>query len=358
MKKFLMSVAIIGVLAVAGAGVVVGVWAAALSSPEELVERPDTTPAVAIQPIVPKHVDDRVYLTGVAEAWEAVTISAEMAGKIERQTYDEGDAVAAKDEIIRINTTSIEARLDQARAEHKLTEQEYERVKELRARGISSPQEYDRAATNRDAASAGLRMAEVEFAHSIIRPGIDGVVDRLYNEAGEYVTIGKPLVRVVQVDTVKVLVGIPERDVPHFKPGDPVMMRFDALSDRIINGTIFRIATTAEPATRSFVTEIRVDNPGRTIKPGMVARVALVRASFPEAITVPMFAVLSRPEGRFVFIEKDGHAVMRAVEVGFFQEGEVLITKGLDPGDHLIVTGHRTLRDGDAVRVVEGAAQP
>jgi len=350
MKKFFLSIAIIGVLAFVGTGIVVSVWAAALSTPPEVIEKPDTTPTVAVQVVEPKRVEDRLYLTGVADPWEAVTISAEIAGKIEWQGCEEGDTVDANQELIRINTTSIQARLDQARAENKLSEQEFERVKELRARGISSPQEFDRASTNLEATSAVVRLAEVDFAHSVIQPGIAGIVDRLYNEAGEFVTVGKPLVRVVQVDKVKVLVGIPERDVPRFSNGDSVLMRFDALEEQIFNGKIFRIATTAEPASRSFITEIEVDNPGRILKPGMVARVALVREAYPEAITAPMFAVLSRPEGRFVFVVEDGKAVMRSVEVGFFQDGEVLVTKGLNAGDALITTGHRTLRDGQPVR--------
>ncbi len=358
MKKFFMSLVIIGALAAVGAVIVVGVWAAALSTPQEIVEKPDTTPAVAVQTIAPHRVEDRLYLTGVAEPWEAVTISAEISGKIEWQGRDEGDPIQAGEEIIRINTTAIQARLDQARAEHTLSGQEFERIRELRDRGISSPQEFDRASTNREAKQAMVRLAEVDFEHSVIKPGITGVVDRMYNEAGEFITVGMPLVRIVQVDKLKVLVGIPERDVSHFKPGDTVQMRFDALTDRIIEGRIFRIATTAEPSSRSFVTEIEVENPGGVLKPGMVARVALVRAAFPEAITVPMFAVLSRPEGRFVFVERDGVAEMRSIEVGFFQEGEVLVTRGLSGGENLIVTGQRTLRDGEPVRVAPAVGQP
>jgi len=198
-----------------------------------------------------------------------------------------------------------------------------------------------------DTTGAILPGAEAE----ILNEGTGAVMKQVSNEAGEFVSIGAPLVRVVQVDRIKVLVGIPERDVPHFKPGDDVSVGFDALPDRACSGRIFRIATTAEPATRTFITEIEVENSDRAIKPGMIARVALVRASFPEAITVPMFAVLSRSDGRFVFVERGGLAESRPVEVGFFQDGEVLITRGLDAGDRLIVVGHRTLRDGEPVRV-------
>ncbi len=352
MKKFFLSLVIIGGLSVVGGGIIAGVWAAQLSTPEPVIEKPDTTPRVAVQVVEPKEVRDILYLVGVAEPWEAVTISSEVTGKIEWQGVDDGDRAAKGQELIRVNTTSLQARLAQVRADFKLAEQELARLSELRERGISSPQEYDRAATNRESTAAMLKMAEIELDHSMIRGEFDGVVDRVFTEAGEYVSVGKPLVRLVQVDKLKVLVGVPERDVPRFNVGDSVLMRFDALPEKNISGRIHRIATTAEPSTRTFVTEIEVDNSDGVLKPGMIARVALARAVYPEAITVPMFALISRPEGRFVYVEDGERASLRPVEVGFFQNEQVLVSSGLSAGDRLIVMGQRTLNDGDTVRVV------
>lgn len=353
MKRFLLSLAIIAVLATLGMGVIVSVWATTKAAPEEVIEKPDTTSRVAVQTLEGKEVRDLLYLVGVAEPWEAVTLSAEVTGKIEWQGVDDGDRAAKNQELIRINTTSLQARFDQVNADHSLALQEYDRIQELRERGISSSQEFDRASTNRDSTAAMLKMAEIELEHSVIKSEFDGVVDRVYNETGEYVSVGKPLARIVQVDKLKVLVGIPERDVPRFKAGDTVMMRFDALPERTISGTIYRIATTAEPATRTFITEIEVDNKDGVLKPGMITRAALVRALYPDAITVPMFTLISRPEGRFVFVEENGRAALRPVEIGFFQDGQVLITQGLSAGDRLIVMGQRTLNDGETVIVAE-----
>ena len=101
-----------------------------------------------------------------------------------------------------------------------------------------------------------------------------------------------------------------------------------------------------------------MDNSGGVLKPGMIARVALGRAEYPEAITVPMFTLLSQQEGRYVFVENAGRAVLRPVEAGFFQNDQVLIQSGLAAGDRLIVNGQRNLNDGDAVRVVPGVGAP
>lgn len=353
MKKLVVSVALIAVMGLAGAGVIASALAIQAATPEERIAKPEDLPNVAVRVLEPRTVRDHLLLTGTAEPWQAVTISAEVTGKIEWQGVDEGHVVQADQDLVEINTTSIRARLAQAEAEHNLAVQEFERMRELRERGISSPQEYDRAATNRDATQARLRLAQIDLENSIIKATFDGVVDKVRHEEGEFVTVGAPMVRLVQVDKIKVLVGIPERDIRHFKTGDVVEVQFDAVPDRMFPGTIYRIATTAEATTRSFVTEIEVDNEEGLLKPGMMARVRLVRQAYPDAITIPMFALLNRPEGRFVFVEQDERAVLRSVEVGFFQEGEIYVMSGLAAGDRLIVMGQRTLRDGDAVRVGE-----
>lgn len=355
MKKLITSLLLIGVMGLASVGVIMSVWAAQAAKPEERIAKDEKIPTVDVVVLEPKTVKDPLLLTGTAEPWEAVTISAEVTGKIEWQGVDEGQAVAKDQDLVEINTTSIRARLSQAQAEHNLAVQEFERMRELRERGISSPQEYDRAATNRDATQATLRLAEIDLENSIIKATFDGVVDELENEEGEFVTVGSPMVRLVQVDKIKVVVGIPERDIRHFREGDKVDVQFDAVPDRVLEGQVYRIATTAEATTRTFATEIEVDNADGLLKPGMIARVRLVREAHPNAITIPMFALMNRPEGRYVFLAEDERAVMRSVEVGFFHGGEVYVTRGLSPGDRLIVTGQRTLRDGDAIRVAEAA---
>ncbi|MCI5223525.1 MAG: hypothetical protein D3924_12855 [Candidatus Electrothrix sp. AR4] len=79
----------------------------------------------------------------------------------------------------------------------------------------------------------------------------------------------------------------------------------------------------------------------------------MVKAVNEQAIAVPLYAVISRNEEHFVYIEKEGKAGKRAVKPGFLEGWQVLISSGLEAGEKVIIEGHRTISDGQAVKVVK-----
>jgi len=317
----------------------------------------EKAPNVKVRVVKPVTFEDRLILTGSVEPWEEVSLSAEVAGKIEWQGVEEGDPAARGQELVKIDTDAIRVELEQAQAREKLAAQELNRIEGLRKDGITSPQDLDQAVTQRDVASATVRALELQLAKSVVRAPFDGIVDQLANEEAEFVDRGAPLVKLVQVHKVKVQVGIPERDIPFFEVGEPVTVSLDALPGQEFEGAIYRIATTASTSTRTFVTEVELDNIAGVLRAGMVARVRLVRKSYPDAITVPIFSVLSLENKYIVYVEENGIAQPREVEVGIFQDDVVHIPRGLSPGDRVIVVGQREVRPGDPVRVMEETAE-
>lgn len=316
------------------------------------------TPAksVAVQVLQAIDLEDRLLLTGSVYAWEDVWLSAEVAGNIKWQGIDEGQAVAKGQELIRIDTDTIRARIDQANAQHKLAVQEMARMDQLRKSGISSSQELDQVTAQRDVTSAEVRTLDIQVSKSVISAPFDAIIDKLPNEQNEFVNVGTELVHLVQIDRVKIIVGIPERDVPLFAKDAPVKITLDALPGQEFPGTIYRIATSATLDTRTFETEVAVDNPQGILKPGMIARARLVRHIYPGAIQVPIFAVIPVEKKYLTYIEENGTAQPRDVEVGLFQDNMVHITSGLKAGDRLIVKGQREVRPGEPVKVTEERA--
>ena len=308
---------------------------------------------VKVQVLRPMTVYDEVALMGSLEPWEDVTLSAKTPGEIERQGVEEGQVVQAGRELLRIDTKSIQVSFEQAQAQYKAAARELERLDQMREEGISSPQQRDRALVDYEVASTNLRATELKLADSVINAKFDGVVDTLYQEEGEYVNIGAALVRLVELDRVKLVIGIPERDVAYFSKGDPVTVRLDAFPEKRFFGTIFLIAATAEQSTHTFTTEIALDNADGKLKPGMIAQARLVRQSFPDSIMIPIFSLITTDTGRRTFIDADGVAREREVEVGFLRGKLIHVREGLKPGDRLIVVGQRDLRDGDRIEVRE-----
>jgi membrane fusion protein (multidrug efflux system) len=324
--------------------------AAAAMQAEPARER---VPPVRVMPLKSCTVEDRLVLTGGVLPWEDILVSAESGGKIDSIRVKEGDRVAAGQELVRVDTRLLNAHLDQARAQEKLASQELRRVQSLADKGVATTQASDKVAADSEMAAANLRVVEIQLEKSVVSAPIPGIVDRLFKDESEFVDTGMPLVRLVQMDKVKVSVGVPEREVVNFSQGAPAIVTLDAIEGREFNGTIHKIATTADPSTLTFVTEIAVDNPDGVIKPGMVARVRLVRRVCPDSVMVPIFSVMTVENQRFVMVEDSGVARVRPIEIGIIQDDVVQAASGLKPGDRLIVSGQRELVEGDPVQVTE-----
>lgn len=353
MKRVLLNIGVILAIIVVGGGIAM-VGMAMRSSPSDAEIVSDRRPTnVKVQILDSMTVDDELSLMGTLEPWEDVTLSAKTVGEIEWQDVEEGDTVEAGQDLMRIDSKAVQVALDQARAQHKLTVRELERTERMSEEGISSPQQRDRALVDFEVASTNLRAAEINVEDSVIKAKFAGVVDTLHEEEGEFVSAGKPLLRLVQLDHVKLVIGIPERDVGYFSVGDEVEVSLDAIPGRSFEGTIFRISATGERATHTFVTEVTLDNADGALKPGMIAKARLVRASFPDSVMVPLFALVTSEAGRHAVVDDGGVARVRPVELGLLKGNLIHVTTGLVPGERLIVLGQRELRDGDQVAVRE-----
>ena len=85
----------------------------------------------------------------------------------------------------------------------------------------------------------------------------------------------------------------------------------------------------------------------------MFARADIVKQSRDQALTIPFYSIISRNNEQYVFVEKDGVAEKRNVKTGIMEEWMVEITDGLEPGDHVVVEGHRDVENGRKVKVVK-----
>lgn len=355
MKKFVITLVLCAGIALLG-GLVVYVASAKYAEREAArsgANHEKRVPNVKVQVLKPGLIEDKFTATGTIDGWENITTSAEVGGKIEWKGVETGDTVKKDQELFRIDTEAMQTRYEQAKAQAKLAVQEYDRAQRLSNTGVTAQRDQDSATANRDVAEADLRAMEIQLRKSVARAPIDGVVAHVFSERDEFTDVGKPLVNIVQLEKVKMRVGIPERDVPYFKAGDAVRIQVDALPGRTFDGTIHLIAPAADLMTHTFEAEIAIDNADRCLKPGMIARAHLVRTQYLDAIAVPIFSTALINDKRFAFVEQDGKAELREVEVGVIQGSNVHVTSGLKPGDRLIVVGQRDARPGEPVNVTE-----
>ena len=311
------------------------------------------TPAVQVSVITvaPETVRDVIFLPGTTEAWQDVQVAADTAGRIEWIGPREGERVRKGDLLIKIDVSALKAALEHAEAQFQLADDLYQRRRRLYERKIIAREELDQSATQRKLAATDLEQIKVRYNHGFPRSPINGIINHLYVDAGEFIDTGKPIADIVNIDRIKINVRVPELDIRFVREGQKTPVKIDAFPERTLSGVVDFVSFKADPATKTFLVRTLIENPSADIRPGMIGRVAFMRRVIADALLAPLFALVDKGGERLVFIEKDGVAQSRTVSIGVIEGDRVQITSGLNPGDHLIVKGHTEVEDGIKVIV-------
>jgi membrane fusion protein, multidrug efflux system len=300
---------------------------------------------------------ENIRLTGTVQARKDVTISAEESGVVREILVEKGSRVRMGEPIVRLDAALLQAQLEQARALSELARETWERRKRLYEEDqVGSELSYLEARYGAEQAAANLKLLQERVERTMIRAPIDGILDSREIEVGTMVGVGTPVARIVDTDQVKITAGVPERYAGDVMVGSPVVVGFGPTGEGPFEGRISYVGAVVNTRNRTFPIELTLPNPGRVIKPEMVAEVSVVRRTLDEATLVPQESLV-RVEGGFVVFVVEGEgptAVARAreVELGPAQENLVVIREGLEPGERLVVVGQQTVADGDRVNVV------
>lgn len=297
---------------------------------------------------------DTFDLPAVVEPNRVVTVSAEVAGRIERIPPAEGSKVYAGDLLVKLNTDLILPEFESAKAQVERDQIEFDRMTNLSKENAATQRDLDNATSQLAISKARLDGIRARLERTRILAPTAGVLNDLLVEEGEYVDAGNPVAQVVDSDKVKVVVEIPELDIAFFSIGDEAQI-FANTKGRAesLSGTITFISELADSKTRTTRTEITLDNSRRLLRSGQIVRVSLTRQVLKDAVLVPLLAVIPMEDGKAVYVANSSQASRRHVELGIITGDQVQIRSGLKPGDKLIIAGHRFVAPGQKVNIVE-----
>jgi len=313
--------------------------------------------SVSIATVIEQDLQERFSLPGSLEAWEDLSLAAEIAGPVDWVGPIEGASLKANQAILTIDSVTQKANLEKARVDAEVKEANMQRLERLVAENLVSRQEYDNTVTAYEAARQNLKLARIALDKSTVRTPISGVLDSRFVERGEYVKVGNPVAVIVQVDRLKVLVDVPEKDVRYLHVGEQVEVlqtQIDTGETISRPGKLAHLAYKADPVTRTYRAKVEVDNHDRQLRPGMIVRIEALRRTLEAAIAVPLYAVIENEGRKVVFVEEQGKARLRQVEIGRALGDQIVIRKGLSAGERLIVKGQQLLNDGMSIKVREG----
>ena len=317
-------------------------------------ERPPVN--VVLLDVNPTTLEDRINLPGVIEPWEKLSVLSKIHGTVIKVEVSEGDKVTKGQAIARIDPADFRIAVDSARASYELAEANYKRLASLFEQEIIAKAEIDKLKAQVKTSKAALENAELMLARCTITAPISGVIRRLDAKEGLLLGVSDPVAEILQVDRVKAVVGIPESDVALVKNIKEVHLTIQALDNKEVVGRHHFLAGSPENGARLYRLELSIDNEDNLIMPGMFVRAQLVKRVIHDAVAVPLFTVIKSEDQKFVFVEKDGVAKKQPVELGIMEDWLVQITKGLSPGNRVVIEGHRDIDDGhklNTVRVID-----
>jgi HlyD family secretion protein len=213
-------------------------------------------------------------------------------------------------------------------------------------------------------AQAELEKAQVLLQFATITAPFDGVVTERNFFCGDFVRAASeggshlPLLTVQRTDLFRVVVQIPDRDVPYAKAGESAAVEIDALAGEKFPGKVARVSRSEDPQTRLMHVEIDLPNPSDKICDGMYGRVTIL-LSKSTLLSIPSSCLIGNPqEGKgMVYVVRDGRAHLLPVQVGADNGLRVGIIRGLKADDHVIRHPGGGLEEGTVVTVSEGTAQ-
>jgi membrane fusion protein (multidrug efflux system) len=293
-------------------------------------------------------------LPAVVEPNRIVTVAAEVEGRVEQIPSAEGSKVKAGDLLVQLNADLIRPQFEIAEAQLKRDQIEFDRMNELVENDATSRSDLDNATTQLATSKAQLEEARARLERTRILAPISGVLNDTMVEEGEYVQTGTPVAEIVEIDTAKVVVDVPERDITFFKVGAEAEVFFSYQGqDESLTGMITFISELADQSTRSTSVEITLRNKKGFLRSGQIVRVRLTRRVLEDAILIPLLAIIPTENGNAVYVVNSKEAQRREVKIGAIKGDRVHVMQGLEPGDELIIEGHRFVAPGQKVNIVE-----
>lgn len=355
MKKYISiaAVALTGVMAVSCSG--------NKEKADNAADKQETVPTVKVEAVHSQIVDQIGQYTATVEPELINNISSSMPTRIKQILVDEGQRVSAGQRVVvldDVNTVSYEAQVDNARANLKNVQLNYDRAVELFKIGGGTKQQVDQMEIQLVNAKNALTTAERTLRNvrenTVLTSPISGVVTARNYDPGD-LTANLPILTVARVQPLKVVINVSESDLPKVHKGMPALIKFDTYGDEEFQGTISTVMPTVDAQSRTFGVEVTMPNANGKILPGMFGRVIL-NLGKADRVVVPDKAVVKQTGSgnHYVYVyNSDGTVSYNKVELGQRLGDTYELISGVESGAQVVTVGQARLANGAKVKIAK-----
>jgi membrane fusion protein, multidrug efflux system len=349
---------------------------------------------VAVSKAIRKDVPIDLQAIGTVEASWPVTVKSQINGELTRVFFQEGAFVKKGDPLFSIDARAYEAQLNQAQAnlakdesvlaqieanltrdlaQQKLAQSQAARYSSLLEKRLISKEQAEQVNASAEVASAAVRSDQaaiqsaratveatkamvanvrVMLSYTTISSPIDGRTGNLVIKQGNIISPSTELATINQVEPIYITFPIPENQLRSAKQGQMVSVVPDSGSSPPAPGKVFSIDNAVDPTTGTIRVKAIFPNRDHKLWPGEFVQVVLRLGSKPNALIIPSQAVQTGQDGPFVFVVKSDKKVeSRPVVPGMSLDGQVVIEKGIEAGEIIVIEGQNRLATDSTVQV-------
>ncbi len=317
---------------------------------------PEIPRNVRIVEVKPGKMIEYFEVSGPVAPVRGANLSAQESGPVVKLAVAKGELVSRGDIILEQDRRILKAEMQSAASNLETQSYNVDKVRKLNQAGKISRMELLNAESLYEQAKAMASVSHDRYQRAAIKAPFDGIIVERYVELGQLVQPGQPVVRIIDPSRLKLEAYLTDEEVPWVLVGSQAMVEL-AEQDETVFGEVTWVALEADRMTGKFKMELEIPNPQGHLRSGVIARARIQKNVLDGVLTIPRDAVLHSRSGTSVFVVRsDGqkdHAYRRFIALGTDQGALVTVDKGLNPGDKLVVRGHRALRDSSLVNITE-----
>jgi len=316
----------------------------------------------------PTELRQMMQLTGTLRAVDQVTMKAKVAAEVRAVMVREGEAVAAGQIVVKLDTGEYDARVSQARGNLNNARAQLEIATKTRDNNLAlvekgfisknaldnSASQYAAAKASVDAAQGALDIVLKSLNDTVSRSPISGLVSVRHVQPGEKVSIDSRLIEIVNLQKLELEAAVPSSEIARVVIGQKVELSVEGLSQHF-DGKVVRINPSTQAGSRSVPVYVQVTNPQNLLRVGMFAEGRLLLSSKSGVMALPQSAVRKVNDSSFVFAIVNNKIERVPVTLGSTglvgDDHHIEITSGLEFGAQVIRADMGNLTPGTPVRV-------
>jgi len=319
------------------------------SNDAQAIQR-NTFTKVRVRSLTPRQIRQEIIINGRTEPARAVTLRAEIDGRVTLVGAEKGSEIKAGDLIARLDIRDLEAQLEEAKAILGQRRLEYEGAKELKRKDLQSEIQLERAKATLASARAAVKRIEVAISNTIVRAPFNGVLDDLPIEIGTYLQPGDVVARILEQNPILAVGSVTQLERNRLVLGDQGLARL--ITGQVADGKIRYIASEAEEATRTFRVELELANPDRTLVAGITTEISIpVRTVTAYRISPALLSLSNTDELGIKGVDTDEVVQFYPVQIVRSTADDLWIS-GIPKEVRIITVGQGFVRPGERVNPV------